>query len=223
LLWLRPLLTFFAPGADNPVSASLPHNNHNLYLGKMRLSRAGFFADFYVYPAAAAAFVAVAAVTAWDRWLAWSSAVLVGVFVWTFFEYILHRYVLHHVPWIREQHDAHHNEQKALIGTPTYLTFILMLVTVALPSILLTSVAVGCGFTAGVMLGYLWYVVIHYGLHNWTIKPRSYLSRLKRRHALHHHFDDLGNFGVTSGFWDYVFGTNVSNRPTGSSPTELHG
>jgi sterol desaturase/sphingolipid hydroxylase (fatty acid hydroxylase superfamily) len=189
----------------------------------MRLSRAGFFADFYVYPAVAGTFVAVAAVTARDRWVAWSSAIAVGVFAWTFFEYLLHRYVLHHVPWIREQHDAHHNEQKALIGTPTYITLGLMLVLVALPSILAAGLAVGSGFTAGMMLGYLWYVVVHYGLHNWSIRPGSYLARLRRRHALHHHYDDLGNFGVTSGFWDYVFGTNVSNRPAPNSPTQLPG
>jgi sterol desaturase/sphingolipid hydroxylase (fatty acid hydroxylase superfamily) len=189
----------------------------------MRLSRAGFFADFYVYPAVAAAFVSVALVTARDRWLAWTTAIFVGVFMWTFFEYLLHRYVLHHVPWVREQHDAHHKEQKALIGTPTYLTLGLMLVTVALPSILIAGPAIGSGFTAGIVLGYLWYVVVHYGLHNWNIKPKTYLFRLKRRHALHHHFDDLGNFGVTSGFWDYVFGTNVSNQPAANSPTQLPG
>src|ERR1700722_10184400 len=149
-------------------------------ISKMRLSRAGFFADFYVYPAVAGAFVTVAIVTARDRWLAWSSAIVFGVFIWTIFEYLLHRYVLHHVPWIREMHDAHHKEQKALIGTPTYLTVSLMLVTVALPSILIAGPAVGSCFTAGIVLGYLWYVVVHYGLHNWNIKPKSYLSRLKR-------------------------------------------
>ena len=30
------------------------------------------------------------------------------------------------------------------------------------------------------------------------------------RHALHHHFDEKLNFGVTSGFWDKVFGTDVT-------------
>ena len=29
---------------------------------------------------------------------------------------------------------------------------------------------------------------------------------------LHHHFDEMGNFGVTSGFWDVVFGTDVKVR-----------
>jgi sterol desaturase/sphingolipid hydroxylase (fatty acid hydroxylase superfamily) len=64
---------------------------------------------------------------------------------------------------------------------------------------------------AAVMLGYLWYVTAHYGMHHWRIRPASHLGRLRRRHALHHHFDDLGNFGVTSGFWDHVFRTNIES------------
>jgi sterol desaturase/sphingolipid hydroxylase (fatty acid hydroxylase superfamily) len=190
----------------------------------MRLSRAGFFADFYVYPTVAATCVAVAAVKEPSRWLEWGSAVPAGVFAWTFFEYLLHRYVLHHVPWVKEQHDAHHHEQKALIGTPTYLTLLMFLVLMAVPAVLICGIAVGGCLTAGVMLGYLWYAVIHYGLHNWNIRPKTYLSSLKRRHALHHHYDDLGNFGVTTGLWDYIFGTNVTREPgAGGSPTKLPG
>ncbi len=29
---------------------------------------------------------------------------------------------------------------------------------------------------------------------------------------LHHHFDEKGNFGVTSSFWDVVFGTDLKVR-----------
>jgi sterol desaturase/sphingolipid hydroxylase (fatty acid hydroxylase superfamily) len=96
-----------------------------------------------------------------------------------------------------------------------------MLGFVGLPALLVTNVGIAAGFTAGMMLGYVWYVTAHYGIHHWTIKPAGYLGRLKRRHALHHHFDDLGNFGVTSGFWDHVFRTNLfAPRKTGepSSP-----
>jgi sterol desaturase/sphingolipid hydroxylase (fatty acid hydroxylase superfamily) len=188
----------------------------------MRLSRAGYFADFYVYPAVAGAFIAEASFAGHGHWESWGSAIVVGVASWTLVEYVLHRYVLHHVPWIKEQHDAHHREQRALIGTPTYITLAAMLAMVALPAILLTNPAIGCGFTAGMMFGYLWYVVAHYGIHNWSSRQRRYFSRLKRRHALHHHYDDLGNFGVTTGFWDHVFGTNVS-EPIAGPPTRSPG
>ena len=180
----------------------------------MRLSHVSFFADFYIYPAAAVALVGLTIVTAPAQWVAWSLAalVLLGVGFWTFVEYLLHRYVLHHVPWIKEQHEAHHDNQKALIGTPTWLSLIVILAAVMLPAILISNLAIGSGLTAGLMLGYLWFVTVHYGVHHWNAKPDSYFYRLKRRHALHHHFDDMRNFGVTSGFWDYVFGTNVTVR-----------
>jgi sterol desaturase/sphingolipid hydroxylase (fatty acid hydroxylase superfamily) len=29
---------------------------------------------------------------------------------------------------------------------------------------------------------------------------------------LHHHFDEKGNFGVTNGYWDVVFGTDIKVR-----------
>jgi sterol desaturase/sphingolipid hydroxylase (fatty acid hydroxylase superfamily) len=62
------------------------------------------------------------------------------------------------------------------------------------------------------MLGYLWYVSVHHIVHHWKAEPGTYAYALKRRHMLHHHFDDMGNFGVTSGFWDRVFGTDLKGR-----------
>ena len=40
-----------------------------------------------------------------------------------------------------------------------------------------------------------------------------YFYRLKRRHAQHHHVDGGRNFGVTTGFWDRIFGTVATKRP----------
>ena len=185
-----------------------------------RLSRSAFFADFYVYPFFAVVFVALS--LAWDprRWRASVLAVVVGFAVWTFVEYLLHRFVLHHVKWVKDQHDVHHHDQKALVGTPTWFSFLVFLAFVTMPAILATDLEVGVSFTAGMMLGYLWYVTAHYGIHHWQAKSSGYLGRLKRRHALHHHYDDLGNFGVTSGIWDHVFRTNLNPRTRGGPGLE---
>jgi len=179
-----------------------------------RLSRTAFFADFYAYPAAAALFVAVALASEPNRWPATALAVAAGLGCWTFVEYLLHRFVLHHVKWVKEQHDAHHHDEKALVGTPTWFSILVFLDFVTMPAILVCPLEVAAGFTAGMMLGYLWYVTAHYGIHHWRIRSSDYFARLKVRHALHHHFDDLGNFGVTSGIWDHVFRTNLTARGT---------
>ena len=63
------------------------------------------------------------------------------------------------------------------------------------------------GITAGLMLGYIWYVGVHHALHHWCIHPGSYLYPWKRRHALHHYARQPCNFGVTTHFWDRLFGT----------------
>ena len=182
----------------------------------MRLSQTSYFADFYIYPVAAATLAGAALVTsAPAEWLYWLGAFLFGGLTWTFAEYLLHRYVLHHVPWVQDMHEAHHEDQMALIGTPTWLSLGLMGGVVLLPSFLITNFTVASGFTVGLMLGYLWYVTVHHGVHHWKIKPDGYFYRLKRRHALHHHFDDEGNFGVTSGFWDRVFRTDIRGKRSG--------
>ncbi len=184
----------------------------------MRLSQSSYYADFYVYPVVAVtlsgAALALAPVVEWPWWLA---AFVAGVTLWTLVEYLLHRFVLHHVPVVHDMHEAHHEDQMALIGTPTWLSLGLIGLIVLLPSALITDFTIASGFTVGLMLGYLWYVTVHHGVHHWKIRPDGYFYRLKRRHALHHHFDDDGNFGVTSGFWDKVFGTDIRGKRAGSA------
>ncbi len=184
----------------------------------MRLSQPSYYADFYVYPVASAALAGAAlAMSPVSDWPLWLAAFLGGGLLWTLVEYLLHRFVLHHVPYIHEMHEAHHDDQLALIGTPSWLSLGLILLIVLLPAVLITNFTVASGLTVGLMLGYLWYVTVHHGVHHWRIKPDGYFFRLKRRHALHHHFDDEGNFGVTSGFWDKIFRTDIRGRRSGSA------
>jgi sterol desaturase/sphingolipid hydroxylase (fatty acid hydroxylase superfamily) len=173
------------------------------------LSESAFFADFYAYPLAIAGCIAWVLVAAPHRWMATGLAVVSGLVCWTLVEYLLHRYVLHHVGWVKEQHDVHHHDERALVGTPTWFSLLTFLTFVTVPLLLVSPVEVAAGLTAGMMLGYLWYVTLHYGIHHWRIASAGYLGRLRRRHALHHHFDPDSNFGVTSDFWDGVFHTNV--------------
>ena len=114
-------------------------------------------------------------------------------------------------------HDAHHADQLALIGTPIWISLSIMVVFVLLPLTFLVEQHVAIGLACGLMLGHFWYGGVHHILHHWKIEPGTYWYRLKRRHMLHHHFDDMGNFGVTSGFWDVVFGTDVKVRVAGAA------
>ena len=187
----------------------------------MRVSRYSYYGDFFIYPATAAALTATA------LWLhpsldsvgAWSIAFLIGLGIWTFAEYLLHRFVLHHVPGIKEMHDAHHEDEKALIGTPTWLSFVIIAGGVLVPLYFVLDFVKMSGLSAGIIVGYLWYITVHHMVHHWEVRPDSYGYRLKRRHALHHYFDDHGNFGVSSGFWDKVFGTDINVKTARANRT----
>jgi len=167
----------------------------------MRISRYSYYGDFIVYPALVLALSLAALVhPSLGIFGAWSLSFLIGLGVWTFAEYMLHRFVLHHVPYIKDMHDAHHEDEKALIGTPTWLSFIIIGGGVLLPLYFALDFIVMSGLSAGIVVGYMWYVTVHHMVHHWEVRPDSYGYRLKRRHALHHYFDDHGNFGVSSGF-----------------------
>jgi sterol desaturase/sphingolipid hydroxylase (fatty acid hydroxylase superfamily) len=61
---------------------------------------------------------------------------------------------------------------------------------------------------AGLLLGYLAFIMVHYAVHRWPIEPNSWLYSAKVRHLTHHRFDNF-NYGVTTIFWDIVFRTNA--------------
>ncbi|MDB5858915.1 MAG: Fatty acid hydroxylase superfamily protein [Ramlibacter sp.] len=174
----------------------------------MQLTRAGYLADFYVYPGFALALAALALAPAPRPWPALACAAGAGLVTWTLLEYVLHRWLFHRVSWIREQHEAHHRDPQAFVGTPTWLSLLAISALVMLPSLLEWGVAIGSSFTAGLALGYLWYAAVHYAVHHWRATPGSALFRLKRLHAMHHHREAAANFGVTTPFWDRVFRTS---------------
>jgi sterol desaturase/sphingolipid hydroxylase (fatty acid hydroxylase superfamily) len=180
------------------------------------MSKLGYYGEFFFYPVAVV--VSMAAIT-WrgsvDRWTVVLGAFAAGALLWTLVEYLLHRYILHHLPYIKEMHEAHHNEQDALIGTPIWVSLASFAGLLVIPLWFTAGPIITAATTAGMMLGYFWFESVHHVLHHWTIKPGTYAFRLKRRHMLHHHFDNAGNFGVTNGLWDVVFGTNVTVRAAG--------
>lgn len=177
----------------------------------MHLSRIGYYSDFFVYPVLIAllaiAGLGFAGTEGAAIWLAMFAAC---VALWTLIEYLMHRFVLHHVPYIKDMHNHHHHEEKASVGTPTWLSVSSHAAIVFIPALLLSNFVTASAVSGGLMLGYLWYISIHHALHHWHPSHSTYFYGLKRRHALHHHFDDAGNFGVTTNFWDRVFGTMIT-------------
>jgi sterol desaturase/sphingolipid hydroxylase (fatty acid hydroxylase superfamily) len=129
---------------------------------------------------------------------------LAGLVLWTFLEYVLHRFVLHGIEPFKTLHAMHHMKPRALIFAPTILSGTLIGLLIFAPALLMSSALRATSLTVGLLIGYLGYAVTHHAIHHW---PR------KRIHALHHMQKRPAHFGVTSMFWDRVFGSHLRAHP----------
>jgi sterol desaturase/sphingolipid hydroxylase (fatty acid hydroxylase superfamily) len=131
-----------------------------------------------------------------------------GAAAWTLLEYAIHRFVLHGLRPFSDWHAEHHRRPSALVCTPTLVSAMLIAGLVLLPALLWAGPLRAGALTLGVLAGYLAYSTVHHAAHHWR-PSSSWARRCKRRHALHHrHTKAGGHYGVTSGFWDYVFATS---------------
>jgi 4-hydroxysphinganine ceramide fatty acyl 2-hydroxylase len=62
-------------------------------------------------------------------------------------------------------------------------------------------------FAAGFALGYLAYDMTHYSIHHFKYPQTKWLKNLWKSHIDHHYRDSNKGYGVSSSFWDWVFGT----------------
>ena len=133
-----------------------------------------------------------------------------GVVTWTLTEYLLHRF-LGHVHkgknFFKKEHLHHHS--KANYFAPAYKKALLALVVSALLCGLLarvTSLAAALAFTIGFSGMYALYEVTHARFHRKDPIARPFIV-LRKHHFYHHFHNPKYNHGVTTRFWDRVFGT----------------
>lgn len=136
-----------------------------------------------------------------------------GIFTWTLLEYIMHRFAFHFnsksesgkkaVYAIHLIHHHYPNDDQRLFQPPL-VNILLAIVFLGLGYLLIG--AKSFVFIPGLINGYVLYSFLHYSMH--TFKPPfKFLQPLWRHHHLHHHRFQEKAFGVSSPFWDYVFGT----------------
>jgi sterol desaturase/sphingolipid hydroxylase (fatty acid hydroxylase superfamily) len=179
-------------------------------------SKAAYRADFAFYTAAVLALAAFLLVEApAGRRAEIAALALLGLAGWSLIEYALHRFVLHGVQPFRRWHLEHHRRPRALLGAPTILSAALIAALVFLPIRASGDAWQAGALTWGVMTGYLAYGITHHALHHWRFDS-TWLRRRKHWHALHHHGDQPGCYGVTSAVWDHLFGTAPRRHRRGS-------
>lgn len=169
-------------------------------------SPAAYAADFVAYPMAIlGGLVAVLIYTPAWRWPALALVAVLGLMAWTLIEYGLHRFVLHGLQPFKRWHGEHHARPHALIGTSTPASLAMFAILIFAPIALSTDIWYATAATMGVTTGYLFYVTMHHALHHWRGKKGTWFYALKYAHAMHHRPGFVGNYGVTTLFWDKVF------------------
>jgi len=136
-----------------------------------------------------------------------------GVFTWTLVEYLMHRFAFHYeaenetgkklIYMLHIIHHDHPTDSDKLYQPP--------LVNITIIALLFGFFYLLMGnlvylFLPGIIFGYLAYSTIHFVIHKFK-PPFEFLKPLWRHHNLHHYrFQDKA-FGVSSPFWDFIFGT----------------
>ncbi len=142
---------------------------------------------------------------------------IAGALIWTLTEYAFHRWVYHlGFELTRSGHDKHHEDPKATIAMPWFVTPILFVP----PQLLIVWYFGVSGFStvlSGWFAGFIAYSFMHHSLHHYKL-PFAWYRHLQSQHRIHHAFPET-NYGVTMRYWDRVFGTEFTK---GSTPRSEH-
>jgi sterol desaturase/sphingolipid hydroxylase (fatty acid hydroxylase superfamily) len=173
------------------------------------------------------------------RGLSWGPVAgyaLLGVLLWTPFEYFAHRFLFHAGPTIETEvrdivsgldpgepalrhmrtlrqrhyfvaHGVHHD-------FPNDTRRLVMPPSVSIPLAAvffllfrgIAGPATGAALFAGFVAGYLAYDTTHYAVHHFSLHSPVMLF-LKKHHYRHHYNDSTRDFGVSSPLWDMLMGT----------------
>jgi len=144
---------------------------------------------------------------------------LFGLVLWTFTEYIMHRFVFHYEAKSESLqkmfflfHGVHHAQPQLktrlvmppIISIPMAIVFYALFVLVF--GVLLDLPYLVAPTFSGFIIGYLIYDMIHYATHHFPMRSRA-MKYLKRYHMMHHFKTPSARFGVSSPVWDAVFKT----------------
>jgi len=141
--------------------------------------------------------------------------IFLGLFLFSFMEYVFHRWVFHGPlrPMARG-HASHHSNPRGYDSLPFFLPA-LMLFCVVAPCTLLVPAGDVWLLASGIAFGYVAYGLGHFMIHHRRFRHAG-LRHWAARHHVHHHHPDR-NFGVTSPLWDVVLGTRYAPRRSTSS------
>lgn len=134
-----------------------------------------------------------------------TSAIMLGLFAFSFVEYFFHRWMFHtRIPLFAQGHDLHHERPLGYDSLPFFLPAVILLVLAGL-FVLLMPTGFALLMAGAITFGYITYGLAHFIIHHVRFK-QPLLRRWAAAHHVHH-YHPHSNFGVTTPLWDVLLGT----------------
>jgi sterol desaturase/sphingolipid hydroxylase (fatty acid hydroxylase superfamily) len=174
-----------------------------------------------VYLALAVVSAAVAASLA-PSWREPLIGAVLALLSYPFFEYVLHRFVLHGrflyrqawtaKVWKRIHYDHHQNPHDLAVLFGALYTTLPPIFLLSLPiGWLVAGISGGFAALATALLAFAVYEFCHCVQHLPFTPKNGWLREIKKRHLAHHFHSEQGNYGITTMIWDRVFGTGYES------------
>ncbi|KAF5261571.1 Ceramide very long chain fatty acid hydroxylase SCS7 [Fusarium oxysporum f. sp. cepae] len=149
---------------------------------------------------------------------------LFGLCIWSLIEYSMHRFLFHIEEYLPDNriaitlhfllHGIHHYlpmDKYRLVMPPALFVVLAFPFWKLAHFLIFGSWYVATAVFCGAVFGYVCYDMTHYLVHHQNL-PLWY-KQLKKQHLEHHFLDYENGFGVTSRFWDDIFGTAPKQPP----------
>jgi sterol desaturase/sphingolipid hydroxylase (fatty acid hydroxylase superfamily) len=134
-----------------------------------------------------------------------AATILCAGFVYSFYEYALHRWLYHGPASVVRRVHALHHETDMLIGAPFFFSLGVTALSWCVARTVLDA-PLATVFAATVLGSYVYQSTVHHLLHAHAFRRHVLFRRLRRHHAIHHARGDV-NFGLTWLVWDRLLGT----------------
>ena len=163
------------------------------------------------------------------------AAMLFGIVLFPFYEYAVHRFILHSPLlyknpltaglWKRIHYDHHQdpNQLDVLFGSPSNT-----LVAISVPGLVLGLVSrdwsAALALLAMSLILFAFYEFCHCVQHLNFIPKNPWLRAIKKQHMAHHFHSEQGNFGITSDIVDRLVGSrygSMEEQPRSPSVNNL--
>lgn len=137
----------------------------------------------------------------------------IGWFMFTFFEYMAHRYLFHmdtdtdlkkNIQYTFHGNHHEYPKDKDRLAMPPILSLFVASLFFFIFKLVFGQLVFG--IVSGFLFGYAVYLFVHYAVHAYA-PPKNFLKILWVHHSIHHYKDDERAFGVSSPLWDWILGT----------------